>query len=197
MSYIVFLQNYFISIIILGGGPKLTSSPWPWQPDGNHPITSGHFRKYLAGDESSQEAKSACFAVLGLYSGQRESRRARKQITFLLRMDNDGLEQTQDWKNTKEAIGNFRRLLLCSKWWVYVKAAVFRRERPLLSRVPANDTLHYTTSTTLLMLHVCWYILTGFILNRQTMPQVTLCTAKGSSKTLNFSTARNCSNWTG
>lgn len=25
-------------------------------------------------------------------------------------------EQTSDWKNTQEAVANFRRLLLCSKW---------------------------------------------------------------------------------
>ncbi|XP_070771001.1 BRCA1-associated RING domain protein 1 [Enoplosus armatus] len=30
-------------------------------------------------------------------------------------MDNDVLGQTHDWKNTKEAVANFRRLLLCSK----------------------------------------------------------------------------------
>ncbi|XP_044222357.1 BRCA1-associated RING domain protein 1 [Thunnus albacares] len=32
-----------------------------------------------------------------------------------MRMDNDVLVQTKDWKNTKEAVANFRRLLLCSK----------------------------------------------------------------------------------
>ncbi|KAM7380665.1 hypothetical protein PAMP_003943 [Pampus punctatissimus] len=31
-------------------------------------------------------------------------------------MDNDVLVQTKNWKNTKEAVANFRRLLLCSKW---------------------------------------------------------------------------------
>ncbi|XP_068427896.1 BRCA1-associated RING domain protein 1 isoform X1 [Clinocottus analis] len=30
-------------------------------------------------------------------------------------MDNDALVQIQDWKNTKEAVRNFRQLLLCSK----------------------------------------------------------------------------------
>ncbi|TMS06892.1 BRCA1-associated RING domain protein 1 [Larimichthys crocea] len=30
-------------------------------------------------------------------------------------MDNEVLVQTSDWKNTKEAVANFRRLLLCSK----------------------------------------------------------------------------------
>ncbi|XP_041807042.1 BRCA1-associated RING domain protein 1 isoform X2 [Chelmon rostratus] len=30
-------------------------------------------------------------------------------------MDNDVLVQTKDWRNTKEAVANFRRLLLCSK----------------------------------------------------------------------------------
>ncbi|TKS67352.1 BRCA1-associated RING domain protein 1 [Collichthys lucidus] len=31
-------------------------------------------------------------------------------------MDNEVLVQTSEWKNTKEAVANFRRLLLCSKW---------------------------------------------------------------------------------
>ncbi|XP_028446589.1 BRCA1-associated RING domain protein 1 isoform X2 [Perca flavescens] len=31
-------------------------------------------------------------------------------------MENDTLVQTNDWRNTKEAVANFRRLLLCSKW---------------------------------------------------------------------------------
>ncbi|XP_031155989.1 BRCA1-associated RING domain protein 1 isoform X1 [Sander lucioperca] len=30
-------------------------------------------------------------------------------------MENDALVQTNDWRNTKEAVANFRRLLLCSK----------------------------------------------------------------------------------
>ncbi|XP_034741598.1 BRCA1-associated RING domain protein 1 isoform X2 [Etheostoma cragini] len=31
-------------------------------------------------------------------------------------MENDSLVQANDWRNTKEAVANFRRLLLCSKW---------------------------------------------------------------------------------
>lgn len=37
-------------------------------------------------------------------------------IIFLVRMDKAVVVQTNDWKNTKEAVANFRRLLLCSKW---------------------------------------------------------------------------------
>lgn len=31
-------------------------------------------------------------------------------------MDTEVTAQTIDWNNTKEALANFRRLLLCSKW---------------------------------------------------------------------------------
>lgn len=31
-------------------------------------------------------------------------------------MDTEVTAQTITWKNTKEALVNFRRLLLCSKW---------------------------------------------------------------------------------
>lgn len=30
----------------------------------------------------------------------------------------DNVVEAQDWKSTKEALTNFRRLLLCSKWYV-------------------------------------------------------------------------------
>ncbi|XP_036966495.1 BRCA1-associated RING domain protein 1 isoform X1 [Acanthopagrus latus] len=39
-------------------------------------------------------------------------------------MDNDVLVQTMDWKNTKEAVSNFRRLLLCSKCSMLMKDPV-------------------------------------------------------------------------
>lgn len=74
----------------------------------------GYFRKYLAGHASSQEVSSACFAIF--VHERSYNRRTSKQITLLLTMDTDVLVQTEGWKNTKEAVANFRRLLLCSKW---------------------------------------------------------------------------------
>lgn len=48
-------------------------------------------------------------------------------------MDEHSSVQTVDWKKTKEAAANFRRLLLCSKWYVNVKCSTEWQANPASS----------------------------------------------------------------
>nr|XP_020463367.1 BRCA1-associated RING domain protein 1 [Monopterus albus] len=78
--------------------------------------TPKHFRIFLAGVASWQEGSLAWSEVF-IHSANDTcyNRRAGKRTIVLPRMDLDGPVHTDDWKNTKNAVGNFRRLLLCSK----------------------------------------------------------------------------------
>lgn len=75
-----------------------------------------YFRKQLAGLASIQEARLR--SVIFTDKGGKKNQQCSKNImeTKFTAMDDDVVAQNNNWKNTKEAVANFRKLLVCSKW---------------------------------------------------------------------------------
>lgn len=103
MRLILVLQPVQSPATILGGWPNRVMEV---DRSASHRHTSGNFGgscKYPG-------------SVTVLFCNLKSSAKLQANIIILVRMDNDVVVLTNAWKNTKEAVANFRRLLLCSKW---------------------------------------------------------------------------------